>query len=183
MPLHDSLTLTFTGLLVVATAVYVIFTGLLWRVTRRQSDMQADLRAISIVTRKHSQDPDLRVYCNWKCEPIFGTTSSGPVTHEIWRGLLHLWNTGSSTILVTGWSLEAAEAGSPPRISDGGFPISPPIVVAAHTCVHYNADITGTECRMLIITYDTSSSTGRELRVPLRTRFGHQNKEDEQQND
>jgi len=188
MSLGESLALTFTGLLFVATSVYVVFTGLLWKVTQRQKDMQAKLHDIAIMTSKHTQDPDLRVYCNWDCDLMHGTTSNGPgtpttpVTHEVWKGLLHLWNTGSSTILVTGWSLEAGAVGNPPRITDGGFQVNPPIVVPAHSCVHLHADTSGSQCRMLLITYDTSSSTGRELRVPLRTHFGYQNKEEAQQN-
>jgi hypothetical protein len=184
----ESLSLAFTGLLFVATSVYVVFTGLLWKVTQRQTDMQAKLHDIAIMTSKHTQDPDLRVYCNWDLEVMHGTASNGPgtpttpLTHEIWRGFLHLWNTGSSTILVTGWSLEAAEVGNPPRITDVGIPQNPPIAVPAHSCVHLQADTSGFQCRTLLITYDTSSSTDRDLRVPLRTRFGFQNNEEAQQN-
>lgn len=184
MPLSDSLTLTFTGLLLVATSVYVFFTRLLWKVSQQQKELQADLHALGVMTNKHTLDPDLRVYCNWHCEVIQGTQSDGPGTpetpvfHEIWESILHLWNTGGSTILVTNWSLEAAAVGNHPRMTDGGFPKSPPIVVPAHSYVCLHADTSGFQCRRLLITYDTSSSTGRELSVPLTTRYGHQNKEE-----
>jgi hypothetical protein len=190
MSLSESLTVTFTGLLCLATIIYVIFTRLLWKVSQAQKSIQSDLRDLQLLTQKHTLNPELRAYCGWDCDCSPVTQSNGPGTpkthkiYEIWKTSLHLWNTGSSTILVTDWSLEAGSSGQKPQMRrpEGGFTIKPPIAVPAHSSVQLQAEATGFECRMLRVSYDTCAVVGKVLPIPLKTSFGYQNKEEAQEN-
>lgn len=184
MSLGESLTLTFTGLLLVATSAYVAFSGLLWKVSQRQKDIQADLRTIQLLTHKYTRDPDLRAFGRWDCKPEFSIGDSGPGTpkardiFETWESTLHLWNTGSSTILVTDWTLEARpHSNEPAMMEPGGSVVYPPVVIPAQSSVCLFARIGGRKCRRLLVHYNTSASSGRVLPIPLISRFGYQNKE------
>jgi len=186
MSAGEIITAVFTGLIFVATAAYVVYTQRLWRVSQRQHDtqtamqsIQRDLRALQLIAHKHANDPDLRAYGEWEysATPMYGDNGSG--TKEIrevfeeWEAQLHLWNTGSSTILITDWTLDADEGSNRPRMwqPDVAIPLKPPIVVPAHSSVQVRADVSGRTCRRVFFHYETAASSGRELPIILRTRF------------
>jgi len=181
MGISEALTVAFSGILVLATVANAFFACHLWRVNR-------ELRDLQLFLDKQSRNPDLRVFVqngwDYVGEQIVG--DDGPGTQEIvrifdeWQATLHLWNTGSSTILVTSWELEASPHSNSPRMwsPEGAFPMKPPIPVSAHSIIKLRADISGYHCRAIVFRYSTASTEGRTLKVPLVSRFGFQHSEE-----
>jgi len=175
MGLSEVFTVVFSGVLVLATVANALFAYRLWRVNGELRDLQRFLD-------KQSRNPDLRVFIQngWNYEPDSIISDNGPGTLETtatfdkWEGVLHLWNTGSSTILVTSWKLEAHPHSNKPRMwsPKGAFLVKAPITIPAHSVVQVRADISGYHCRTLLFNYSTVSTENRMIEVPLVSRSG-----------
>jgi hypothetical protein len=162
----------FGGLL--ASILMAVFTALLWRVNR-------DLRDLQVTVRKSTDNPDLRAYAvgGWKCDVMRLERDDGPgkkktvEMHERWESELVLWNTGTGSLLVVDWAIDAF-SGTKPDLSqvDNRIPIAPPLVIPGGSAVRVRAYLSGVRCKSLYLFYSTSKHQLRRLVVSLTPIWG-----------
>lgn len=162
--------------ILLASILLAVFTALLWRVNQSLRDLQVEVRKTTV-------NPDLRAYAvgGWKCEVVRLEGDDGPGTkksveiYEDWESELVLWNTGTGSLLVVDWDIDAFASNYKPRLwqVDARLPVKPPLVIPGGSTRRVRADLSGIRCKALYVFYSTSKYQLRRLIIPLTHTWGY----------
>lgn len=145
----------------VASVLMVVVSVLLFCVNR-------SLLHLHRLSHKNTLDPDLRAFDRWHVgSPVFVLEGR---LHEAWEGDIHLWNTGASTVLVTGWEA-IADGRATVRLwkEYPGNVTDPPIAIPPHSEVHVRVSLDGVRVKGICVKYQTAGNPRRELFIPVKT--------------
>lgn len=158
-------------LIAYSSVTIVVFTAVLVDLTR-------EANIFALWSQKHALDPDLRVSVRkrWRLVTRFQVSEDADVEgeqkprfFEQWQAELLLWNTGSGTILVKGWSVRKEEDMEKRRVwllPDRDAAV-PPILIPALGSVSLEFWVTCEAKATLAFEYATADSESRYEEVEI----------------
>ena len=157
-----------------ASVVVALFTVTLANLAR-------EANIFTFWSQKHLMNPDLRVHVKgrWMASDHMradGLDDNGAVVRTSytarWSAELLLWNTGTGTILVTGWDVDDETGRMNLHVKERGGPsqMSPPVLVPSQGGVWLDVQITCEGNPNLRFSYSTADEESRSLCITVGAR-------------
>jgi hypothetical protein len=148
-------------------------------VQKELAELSQEANILEVWAQKNVMDPDLRAFVEgkWQQSPpmrVEGKDDQGKVVsvkyRSRWVAELVLWNTGTGSILLTGWEVDDETGKWNFHVKEsrtGTRDLIPPILIAAQQQLSLHVDITCESAASIEFTYSTAQEDDRTIDVPV----------------